>query len=246
MKTTTIESQELSCCICEKNWLWTPSHPLRSYQAHQCPDCDAEEELIKLAEKRQELVNSLIEETPPRYQTTSVDHPAFNRKLWETVKGWRPTEERPWLGLIGPAGKCKTRIGFLMLRDIVLESFDQSENNSLWRRSMSFAVAESYSIAKCVVSQYDNDYEVKNPAKAFLSSVRNADLLILDDFGKAKNTPAYIAEMFAILDHRHAHNLPTIWTSNTRPEEIVRGMSEDVSGPLAGRLIECSKIITIK
>lgn len=238
------ESEERTCPTCEKNWLWTPSR--FSGYPRDCPDCEAERERLELEKRREEIVQRLIAATPPRYQATDANHPSFNRKLWDAVKVWRPTDERPWLGLIGPAGKCKTRIAHMIVRDIVIEDFDQSEHASTWRRMMSFACAESYRIAKCVVSQYDDDYEVNEPAKAFLASLRKAQILILDDFGKAKNTEAYAAEIFAILDIRHAHNLPTIWTANNRPEEIVSGMPKDLGGPLAGRLIECSRIITIK
>jgi DNA replication protein DnaC len=87
---------------------------------------------------------------------------------------------------------------------------------------------------------------VKKRAKIFLKRIRESSLLLLDDFGKAKNTPAFSAFLFEVIDHRHAHNLPTIWTANSRPDELVSGMTPDMGPPLSGRLTECSRIITIK
>ena len=91
-----------------------------------------------------------------------------------------------------------------------------------------------------------NDMSPRDAARQKLDSIRRCDVLLLDDLGKAKNTPAVAAELFAIIDHRHAQNLPTLWTANSPPVSIVTGMSEDVAGPLAGRLIECSKIVVVQ
>lgn len=240
------EPKEIHCYDCNKDWLWTPNPTGYTYRPDRCPDCEIEFQRMRLEESRSRLLKSLNDDTPPRYQATDTSHADFNVKLWNAIKSWRPTDEKPWLGLIGPSGKCKTRCAFLLLHDIVKQDFDQSTEPADRRRTIDFECVESYTISRAFIAQYDNDFEVKNPAKVFLKRIRRADLLILDDFGKAKNTPAFSAELFAILDHRHAHNLTTIWTANSKPEDLVAGMSEDMAGPLAGRLIECSRIVTIK
>ena len=211
-----------------------------------CPTCTPLVAAEQLQERRQLVLDAVASETPTRYRATDTSHPDFNAGLWDAVKAWRPTEEKPWLGLIGPSGACKTRIALMLMRDMALEQFDNSSEPVMHRRT-SFEYVESYTASRAVSDQYSDDSQEKHDAKALLDRLsKMRGLLVLDDFGKAKNTPSYAAQVFAILDSRHAHNLPLIWTANNPPETIVQGMSEDLAGPLAGRLIECSRIVTIQ
>ena len=207
----------------------------------------------KRREDREAAITRLTEKldcrTPDRYKATDIRHPGFNLNLWNRVKAWRPTPEAPWLGLVDVSGESKTRIGYLLLREIVLASI--SDNGG---RPMSFEIATAYELSEAVRNQYSkrmpdvrgmhDDYTVGEKARAYIDRMATAGILLFDDLGKAKNTPAVSAELFAIIDRRHAENLATIWTANSAPNEIVAGMSADLAGPLAGRLIECSQIIT--
>jgi chromosomal replication initiation ATPase DnaA len=195
------------------------------------------------AQERAEIVrrtkDSLGDRTPARYRATDTAHPAFNVKLWQRIQKWRPTPEAPWLGLVDESGASKTRCAFLLLHDIVVESVNSSKKG----RARSFEVATSYELAEAIRNQYGKGDDSAK-ARAFIDGMRRVSILLLDDLGKAKNTEAVSAELFAILDRRHAENLATIWTANSSPNEIVTGMSADLAGPLAGRLIECSQIVT--
>jgi DNA replication protein DnaC len=181
--------------------------------------------------------------TPPRYQATDTMHPDFNRRLWERVQTWKPTSERPWLGMTGPTGESKTRCAFLTFRKINLEMIRRPEypEDGAWRPSV--AVVSAYQFSEAVLGQFQD--EQKASSVELLRKLRRVQLLMIDDLGKQRNTPAISGELFAMLDHRHAENLCTIWTSNSTPEGIVSGMSEDMAGPLAGRIRECSTIINL-
>lgn len=50
--------------------------------------------------------------------------------------------------------------------------------------------------------------------------VRGADVLILDDFGTENATPWAREKLFQIFNHRYNYRLPTVITSNRKPEEI--------------------------
>jgi len=192
---------------------------------------------------------------PPRYQQTEIKHPAFNVDLWKKVKAWRPSEEVPFLGMIGESGACKTRISYILFSHIVGElvrAYGEPEAFKVYLPE--FAALTSSEFALLVGAQFKstpgitrgwNERNPKDEARDELDRIRACDVLFLDDLGKAKHTASVAAELFGIIDHRHANNLTTLWTANSEPEEIVNGMSEDMAGPLAGRLIECSSIIRV-
>ena len=50
--------------------------------------------------------------------------------------------------------------------------------------------------------------------------VRGADLLLLDDFGTENATPWAREKLFQIFNHRYNYRLPTVITSNRKPEEL--------------------------
>ncbi|NTW98186.1 MAG: ATP-binding protein, partial [Oscillochloris sp.] len=50
--------------------------------------------------------------------------------------------------------------------------------------------------------------------------IRNAKLLILDDLGTENATPWAREKLYQIINHRYNYNLPTVITSNRKPEDI--------------------------
>jgi DNA replication protein DnaC len=83
-------------------------------------------------------------------------------------------------------------------------------------------------------------------ARAWLDKLRDVDVLLIDDLGKGKLSPAVASEMFALVDHRHVNQLVTIWTSNSAPETIAECMTPDMAAPFAGRINESSQIFHFK
>lgn len=51
-------------------------------------------------------------------------------------------------------------------------------------------------------------------------SVRNAPLLVLDDFGKQTTTPWAQEKLFQVINHRYNAKLPTVITTNLAEEEM--------------------------
>lgn len=202
------------------------------------------------------LKKHLAEKIPRLFQGTDSNHPSFNKERFKKIGNYRWTPEKPWLGLIGVAGKCKSRIAFMVAAEF-LEYFT-IEDESV----PDFIFTNSDSINTAVGRQYDrrpgtarNSYNhptgtIGEEAKDFLLSLRDVDLLLIDDLGKGGMTQAVAAEMFGLINHRYSEQLPMIWTANSTPEEIASSMrgdfTDDMRGPFAGRLAESSKIYQFK
>lgn len=52
------------------------------------------------------------------------------------------------------------------------------------------------------------------------TTIRNAFLLVLDDLGTENTTPWAREKLYQIVNHRYVESLPTIVTSNRKPEDI--------------------------
>jgi DNA replication protein DnaC len=234
------KSENRTCWDCQGDFPWAPT---TSYQSapRLCPQCTEKAIAANLRQARAKLREAITECTPARFQATDCTHPDFRQSLWQRVKRWRPTAERPWLGLIGPTGACKTRVGFMVFHEAALDMIRAGPTPDIMPRCPSVAAVSAYQLAQAV-SELAGD--AKKTAADFLQRMARVRILLIDDLGKQRNTQATANHMFAILDSRHAENLCTIWTSNLSPQEIVAGMPEDMAAPLAGRIMECSTIIS--
>lgn len=148
--------------------------------------------------KRERLSNKIDRTTPARYQNTDTTHPSFNGRLWARVNQWRPTAQIPWLGLVGPSGTSKSRCSFLLLRELVMESVTHTGDSI---DSASFAITSAYTISQAVADQYrDSVTRWGDSPQDYLDELATVKILVLDDMGKARNTPSYTSEIFSILD----------------------------------------------
>lgn len=248
---------ETITCPCGTTFQWQNENPdsvfwsdtLRPERCETCQDqYDREAEAQREIERqeaadrqRQDIADRIDRVTPPRYRATDPDHPDFNRQLWQHVMAWQPTDRTPFLGLVGPSGASKTRCAYLKLKSLVMASVDHG-------KAATWAAVTAGEFGETVLGQFRktsavrdlHDRDPQAAASSYLKSLRRSDIVLFDDLGKGRATPAVTEELFHLIDHRHAHNLPTLWTANSSPEAIVTGMSEDIAGPLAGRLIECS------
>jgi hypothetical protein len=191
------------------------------------------------AKRLLDLKLRIEESIPPLFARTSITHPGFRLTAWDRVKDHRMSEENPWVGFVGVTGRCKTRIAYLYATEEILRVSQEGGNAS-------FEFIASYQIDDAVRRQFSDDPTIKKSARYFLDRLRTVDVLFIDDLGKGRPTPAVAAEMWALIDHRHSHIMRTIWTSNSTPEAIAGGMSEDMAGAFAGRINESSKIFTFR
>ena len=228
-----------------------------------CPACtekrfaEREREQEKIAEQNRAnhlalLLQKLDEMTPDRLRTPNIDHPSFNRDLWRKVSAWEPTRERPWLGIIGETGACKTRCAFLRLRQFLTAEIaewggykDAPKFGTVVITGMDFNryAVEQYSKAKGEPNWLGKSESEGGIASRRLRQARTADLLLFDELGKVRSSAGTIDELFALIDHRTSRNLVTIWTSNTPPERFCTSWPEEYASPGCGRIIEASTVI---
>src|ERR687890_784839 len=60
----------------------------------------------------------------------------------------------------------------------------------------------------------------------WMDSVKNADLLLLDDLGAERANEWVRERIFVIVNHRYREELPTIFTSNTGPKDLAAQLGE--------------------
>lgn len=234
------EPETLTCWTCNTDFPWLPT---TSYQQRPrlCQTCEAAALEANFTKAKSSVRAEVLKNTPARFQSTDCSHPEFRSSLWERVKHWLPTSERPWLGLIGLQGTCKTRVAYMALHEVALGMIRKGTHPDIMPKCPSLAAVSSYQLGHAV-SELAGDG--KKTAADFLQRMARVRILLIDDLGKQRNTAAMSNHLFAILDSRYADNLCTIWTANLSPQEIVAGMPDDIGTPLVGRILECSTILS--
>lgn len=231
------------CDLCQK---------IRDQKEEEEREIRAKKYREETAQREREQIQRRWENlVPDRFIDTSLDHPQFKRTLHDKVQKWEPSRDKPWLGLIGEKGCCKTRIACLRLKKAMeigegISPSDYESNPYNGEQGNRYPmILTSYDFSRSVVGQYSDDKSEAKDSKKTLKNARHSAYLIFDDVGKAKATPAVISALFGLLDHRYSNNLRTIWTANSTPEEFCEGMPEDVAGPLVRRLKEASTLFAI-
>jgi len=120
--------------------------------------------------------------------------------LSSTLRAAQDFVENPekWLYLNGPTGVGKTHIAVAIA-------------NAFARRG----VAVHFWPVSNLLDELRNAYSNPTGSAFFtlLDSVRNTELLILDDFGSQQMTDWALEKLYQIISHRHDRRLPTVITS---------------------------------
>lgn len=196
-----------------------------------CDPCGAkakEREDREREEAQQAKIKSAWEAIcPPLYRDT--DPTRLPPPFVQVIIGWRYGPRG--IGLVGAAGKGKTRAAFRILM----------RQHYGGRRC--YAVS-STRLAMHAADQFADDPEAKRRARHALAMIRRCEILLLDDLGKARMTERTEMELFDILEHRTSHGLPTIWTANAGARELSDMLSLDRGDPILRRISEFSDIVT--
>lgn len=267
-----MKSENITCQECSSAFVWeTDLSPGDAFYSISrpcyCPPCAEivtnraeEQHRLHLIAQRDQQVAEFVEKVrasiPVLFQRTDIKDPRFNSAAWAKLQNWRPTDEKPWLGLIGNTGTSKSRIAHLLAMKIIREIAERHFAEFTGRREPRILFATSYEITEAVMAQFSGRADSfgglsgsptpAQDARGFLDSIRNAAFVMIDDLGKGRLSPAVAAEVFAIINHRYVNSLTTIWTANSTPEEIASGMSSDMGAPFSGRLNDSSLIVRFK
>lgn len=193
---------------------------------HYCADCSAaleRAEIQRTAERaREKREAAWLSTVPKKYQDTKISHPDFPRKLWEGLAHW-PLDKS--VGLIGPSGRCKTRVlALLAKRAIAADMFVG------WCPATSFQWAAQ--------NQWDD--QQGGDARKWLRRWQDCAVLFLDDLGKHRWTEAVESEFFALIDLRSSRGLPMHWSMNPLPEDEdnLVDLIEDKPSAVLGRALD--------
>jgi len=213
-------------------------HAFKMLATGLCDTCELaaikKQELEANREREREKVRRIQERKvyiiPSRFLLTRESHPDFNVELNRVVLEWKPTDDKPWFGVIGPTGTCKSRCLSKLLERFIDEG----------KRCEFVAAADFGDLA---IQQYLDQHKTASISK--LRSLKRADVLLLDDLGKMKPTPAKEDELFKLLDTRMAMNRPLLWNANLSLQEFTAGYSKEHRDPIVGRLLDASVIIEV-
>ena len=141
------------------------------------------------------------------------------------IRRWAVAPSRPWLFLWGPVGTGKTALALCALRERI-----EKGTEGLY--------VTSAELLDRIRSTYDAANE--GPTEAALTNgAEGAPLLLLDDLAAERATDWACERLMVLLAYRHAHDLPTILTSNHSPDGIEKRLGERVRS----RIEELAEIV---
>jgi DNA replication protein DnaC len=188
-----------------------------------------EEEDLRLRREAQRQ-QDFLKAVPPRYRDTDPERlRRENPKIMAIVDSYKYSDIG--VGMAGRTGKGKTRAGVLILKN----------QNSLGR-SICYLPASEFS--HHAGNQWNSDNKKRADSMRVIEKAHHAGILLLDDLGKARTTPTGEEALFGLLEHRHSHMLPIIWTSNSNAEQLAQMFSEDKTEAIMRRLIDFTKVIS--
>lgn len=186
------------------------------YLCQACAEADRARRIH--LERRRECLALWESVTPDEFQET-VDR-AFVPASFIPVLSLSGTEG---VGLIGPSGMCKTRIGYHLLKKAASEGLKV------------FAITQSL-LRQSAADKHSNDAEAAGRARQRLQSARFAQCLLLDDVGKGSCTDVGSECLYELLTHRRDHRLVTHWTANHGGSWIASRYGADRGPAIAIRL----------
>lgn len=202
----------------------------------KCPSCEAGNGPVPSA--------ALIEwqaACPRRFRTgetrTRVDHPGFNAKAYSEAKSALPVTGNLTTNLIivGDTGASKSRMAWLIAYELMV------------RRGIRAVCLHGTEFRERIGKEYrDGDPE------AFMRTLKDAPLLVWDDFGQDVLRSGTLSDLRGVIDHRYNAALPTFITTNFPETVLTRRLIENATGDtLAGaaaasitrRLWEDAKVV---
>ena len=165
-----------------------------------------------------EAMPKLIGEVPEAIRETDLTL-LPSEKAKQIAESWIPNSKGKSLFVCGGVRSGKTRSAFMATKRIAIAKMTPI----LW--------VDSYRLEEAFTG-----YGAGN---ADLGKIRSARLVFMDDLGKEKMTEKVASGIFKILDHRTAHGMTTIVTSNFTPTALSdRFNDETLGGAIRGRLID--------
>jgi DNA replication protein DnaC len=165
--------------------------------------------VCKLAEQEQRDAARLLEISnlaaflDKTFETFNPNVPGVRRAYLRAQEYAR--HPRGWLILFGNYGCGKTHLAAAIANQLLQNHY-----------RVLFAVVPD--LLDHLRSTFGPSSEIEYDQR--FEDIREADVLILDDLGTENTTPWAREKLFQIINHRYNFALPTVITSNRKPEEI--------------------------
>lgn len=245
MSTTTIDQPNLltrACDNCGQGYFYESiklgDNELGHTVQPRCQDCQADEDAKIAAQNeadRRRRIQAEIEATLDiDVLETDPTFPTFKRDLWEVVSRWRPTREKMWLFIHGPADRSKTRCLALFYKKIMWTGV-----------KCAWTTPGDIQDAARERNRFGKDHDITTSKESIRQWLR-VPYLFIDDLGKNVWTREFEALFFDILNTRKNRRLPIIFSSNAHPETLGLLISDLNRDPIVGRLLDRTTILTIK
>lgn len=201
-----------------------------------CDPCElAAAKQEKQAERNERIAKAkaiLADVIPPRMRETDISHPEFRAAKWKVVSEAFEASPHTNILLVGPAGLCKSRMLALLCKRVAIRG-----HRIAWVTAHDFAL---------LADRYKN-FKTRFDAQQELSALKFAPYLVMDDLGKQAWTNSIEEIFFALVDHRYSHNLPTWFSANTHPQNMLMEgqFSRDRGAAIVGRILEGATEITL-
>lgn len=163
---------------------------------------------------------------PAEFQKTiNPQAKGYNKARHDMVWSWQYGEIG--LRLVGPSGKCKSRFAYQLLgREFKAGRRVAGIMHGEFRSKISALGAVS-----------------SQQVFEFVSALAAVDILLMDDLGKGRATPAAEEAFYFLIDTRGKACKPTLYTMNTDLETFLAGCSEEYRQPLLRRIEDKTKLI---
>ena len=221
-----------------------------------CPSCllfveerEKRERLAREEEERREAKERVAKVdwekiVPPVYRETDIGHSNYPKEIhrmaieWQNGKGANDSNQKLFLGLIGPSCKCKSRVVAQTVKRMIWAG-----KKCQWVNAAKFQ--------RLVQGQWNNDQAesssstVGELARRDLASFQQCDTLVLDDLGKGSLTETVAGALYDLIEERSSQGRAMLWTSNASLDDLLSMLPKDCGWPIVRRLVDFSTIIQL-
>jgi len=142
---------------------------------------------------------------------------------------WQPDDSGRGLVIVGDTGKGKTRLTYLILRNLMVEA----GLGVIYFRPGDFALRS-------------HSAWMNNRSEQFYDEILKADLVIWDDLGKERFTETRMMDFFSAVNNRLDNKQPMIFTTNYSGSELAgRFNDKDFAEPFLRRIRESTETVNL-
>ena len=200
---------------------------------HMCPPCNtvktAYQEQKEASKKEDELRAAWEKICPPIYRDTDLSR--IDPRCARIALEWDASGS-VGVGLLGSTGAGKTRALYHAMQ-------------RAHRLGRSCAAISHNAFSRAVGIAFSGDGADRAEARHRLEQLRRAQVVLIDDLGKAPSTERTDAELEDLVEERTANRRPILWTSNGSAGWLAKRLGNDRGEPFVRRLSEFSTIVSL-